>query len=338
MLLLNMLRCLFMSCVPIFIILSGYLMSKKELNKKYLFKIVRILITYLLCSILCFVLINIIEGNLSKLSIFNFLFNLLSYTAAPYAWYVNMYISLFLLIPFLNILWNNLKGKKYKLYLLLILFLIGILPNTINIFNVSDLNWWLNPASSRTYNQLVPNFWQETTYIILYYFIGCYLKDYKIKLSKRKNIILLLLSIILFGVYNYYRNYNALFGWETYVGYSSLEVLIITFLIVNLVLNLKINIKSSKISNIISKISYLTFGTYLLSAIFDKWLYPILNKHANMLLECLPYLLLMVLIITICSLITSYLVEILIILSKKAIISLKAKIDEKLLLNINIKD
>ena len=45
MLFLNIYRCLFIICVPIFIILSGYLMSKRELNKKYLFKIVRILIT-----------------------------------------------------------------------------------------------------------------------------------------------------------------------------------------------------------------------------------------------------------------------------------------------------
>ena len=306
----NMLRCLFMSCVPIFIILSGYLMSKRELNKKYLFKIVRILITYLICSILCFILINIIEGN-TKLSVINFISGILSYSAAPYAWYVNMYLGLFLIIPFLNILWNNLKDKRQKQYLLLILFIIGILPNAINIFNLEDPSWWLNPASSREYHQLVPNFWMETTYVILYYFIGCYLKDYKLKLSRKNNIILLILSIILFGLFNYYRNYNALFGWETYVGYASLEVLIVTILVVNLILNLKINIKSTKVTKIISKVSYLTFGAYLVSAIFDKWLYPILNEHTNTLLERLPYLLLIIPIITILSLVLSYFVELL---------------------------
>lgn len=307
----NMLRCLFMSCVPIFIILSGYLMSKRELNKKYLFKIVRILITYLICSILCFILINIIEGKTNELSIFNFISGLLSYSAAPYAWYVNMYIGLFLIIPFLNILWNNLKEKRQKQYLLLVLFIIGILPNAVNIFNFKDPSWWLNPASSRSYHQLIPNYWSGITFVILYYFIGCYLKDYKLKLSRKKNIILLILSIILFGLFNYYRNYNALFGWETYVGNASLEVLIVTVLVVNLILNLKIDIKSPKVTKIISKVSYLTFGAYLVSAIFDRWLYPILNEHTNTLLERLPYLLLMIPSITVLSLALSYLVELL---------------------------
>ena len=39
MILLNIARCLFITCVPIFMILSGYLMSKKEFNRKYLQKI-----------------------------------------------------------------------------------------------------------------------------------------------------------------------------------------------------------------------------------------------------------------------------------------------------------
>ena len=37
--LLNILRCLFIICVPLFILLTGYFMSKKELNKSYLKKL-----------------------------------------------------------------------------------------------------------------------------------------------------------------------------------------------------------------------------------------------------------------------------------------------------------
>ena len=317
MLVLNILRCLFMACVPIFIILSGYFMSKKELNKGYLKKIVRIVVTYLICSTLCYILINLIEGNSSELSIVKYISGILSFSAAPYGWYVNMYFGLFLLIPFLNILWNNLKDKKQKQYLLIILFVIGILPNAVNIFNLQDPSWWLHPASSRAYHQLIPDYWVGTTYVILYYFIGCYLKEYKLNISRKKNIIFLLISIILFGLFNYYRNYNALFGWESYVGNESLEVLIVTVLIVNLILNIKLNVKNEKITKIIAKISYLTFGAYLLSAIFDRWFYPILNSHTDTLVERLPYLLLLVPLIFICSIAFSYLVDLLMILSNK---------------------
>ena len=34
-----------------------------------------------------------------------------------YSWYVNMYIGLFILIPFLNTIWQNLKTEKQKKYL-----------------------------------------------------------------------------------------------------------------------------------------------------------------------------------------------------------------------------
>ena len=325
MILLNIARCLFITCVPIFMILSGYLMSKKEFNRKYLQKIIRIISTYFLCSLMCIIAVYFIE-NQEMLPLKDYFFQILSFKAAPYSWYVNMYLGLFLLIPFLNILWNNLKGQKPKQYLIVILFIIGILPNSINIFNFDSLNWWLEPSSSRLYQQLIPDYWATTTYIILYYFIGCYLKEYKLKLSIKKNIVFLLTFIIIFGLFNYYRNFNALFEWGSYVGYSSIEVVITTILFVNLILNFKINIKSKKILDFIGKISYLTFGAYLLSAIFDRYFYPILQSHTNTLIQRIPYLFLLIPVIFIFSLLLSWIVELMITFGKKIILLLKNKI------------
>ena len=289
-----------MSCVPIFIVLSGYLMSKKELNKKYLSKITRIITTYIICSIVCYILIPLVKNSdIRGLSIKGCITSILSFKAAPYSWYVNMYFGLFLIIPFLNVLWNNLK-KKQKQYLILILFIIGILPNSINIFNFDNLTWWLSSSSSRAYQQLIPNYWGGITYIIFYYFIGCYLKEYKLNISRRKNVFLLILSLGLFGLFNYYRNYNALFEWASYVDYSSIEVIVVTILLVNLILNIKLNLKNKRDIKAISKISYLTFGAYLLSAIFDNWFYPILINNTTTLLSRVPYLLLIIPAILFC--------------------------------------
>lgn len=88
MLFLNIARCLFMSCVPLFIVLSGYLMSKKELNKNYLKKSIRIIATYILCSIACLIGLYFIE-NQEMLSIKDYFFKILLFQAAPYSWYVN---------------------------------------------------------------------------------------------------------------------------------------------------------------------------------------------------------------------------------------------------------
>lgn len=127
-------RHLFIICVPLFLIITGYLMKNKELNKNYILKLGRIIITYLLCSIVCYIVLRI-NGTWSFKE---FILKLLDFTAAPYGWYVSMYIGLYLLIPFLNILWNNLKSKKQKQHLIFILFLLIVLPTVINIFGFGN--------------------------------------------------------------------------------------------------------------------------------------------------------------------------------------------------------
>ena len=253
-------------------------MKDKIFNKSYLKKIGRLILTYVLCSIACIILLTIIE-NREVFSIKTYISSILSFKAAPYSWYVNMYIGLYLLIPFLNILWNNLKTKENKRMLLIVLIILIVLPTLLNIWNFDSLEWWVHPGSSNTYQTLIPNFWLGIGYPILYYFIGCYLKDYKLNISLKKNIALLFMLLILFGLFNYYRNYGYIFNWGIYADYHSFETVIITILLANLTLNkISISIKNIKIQKVISKISYLTFGAYLASAIFDSWYYPYLNN------------------------------------------------------------
>jgi len=167
MLCLNIIRCLLITCVPLFIILTGYLMNEKELNKKYIMKLSRIITTYILCAIACLIALHFIEHR-EIYSLKSYIFNILEFKAAPYAWYVNMYIGLYLIIPFLNILWKNLKTKRLKQYLLMILIVLFVLPTMLNTFNLYDINWWKNPSSLRTYQMLIPNYWMGG---ILYYII-----------------------------------------------------------------------------------------------------------------------------------------------------------------------
>lgn len=180
-------------------------------------------------------------------------------------------------MPILNILWNNLDKPKRK-YLIGVLLILFVLPTFTNIYNFKDTYWWLAP--SKHYQTLVPNYWVGDNYIILYYFIGCYLKDYKLNISKLKNIILLLLSLIAFGVFNFYRFHNTVFVAESFTCYYSFEIFIISLFLANLLLNnMKISIKNKTINKLIEKISFLTFVAYLLSVIFEEILYPlIVNK------------------------------------------------------------
>ena len=118
--------------------------------------------------------------------------------------------------------------------------------------------------------------------------------------------------MIIFGLFNFYRNYGSYFDWGIYTGYSSFEVLIMTILVANLILNYKdFNFKSIKLTKFINKISVLTFGAYLLSRIFDALLYPLINNNTMYIKERVIYIIPTVIIISILSLIAAYFIDLL---------------------------
>lgn len=117
--------------------------------------------------------------------------------------------------------------------------------------------------------------------------------------------------MIVFGLFNYYRNYNSLFDWGMYSGYYSFEVFTISMLFANLVLNnFKINIKNKLVTKLMPKIAYLTFGAFLLSKIFDSLIYSKVFVNTKYIKERLLYWIPIVLIIIICSLLLSYIIDI----------------------------
>lgn len=83
---------------------------------KYFAGIWKILRIYLISSIFCILLkIFYLKGVVTLRGILG---SILNFSANPYAWYVNMYIGLFLITPVLNVLWGGLKieGKKSLLH------------------------------------------------------------------------------------------------------------------------------------------------------------------------------------------------------------------------------
>ena len=65
-------------------------------------------------------------------SIKEFLSKILNFDLSAYVWFVEMYIGLYLLTPFINTLYNNIDIKMKK-YLIIILVCLTFLPSTINL-------------------------------------------------------------------------------------------------------------------------------------------------------------------------------------------------------------
>ena len=278
----TLMRNTFMICVPLFIILTGYLMCNKQLSKDYYKGIIRTIGIYILVSIVC-VIYKILFTDY-QFNVLNIIFDILGFKAAIYSWYVEMYIGLFLLIPFLNIIYQNLKSQKEKKTLIITISVLTIFPATLNYYHELLPQWWIN------------------IYPFIYYFIGCYLKEFGIRISKKKNILLIAVFVIFFGSICYYKNYGLNFMPQSWAEISNV---VLSVLIFNLLLNINLTNISNILKKILKNISEAVLGAYLISSIFDDICYKILNSHIHTVGEKLKYYILIVPVVFVCSLIAS---------------------------------
>lgn len=151
-------RNFFMICVPLFLILTGFLMNKKVVSRKYYSGLKKTYITYVLASIACLVYFSI--STQRSFGIIESIKMILNFSAAPYSWYIEMYIGLFLLIPFINILYNGLKSKKQKIGLIITMLSLTVLPSVMNIWGISrKIQGILLPGGSENWVKIIPNYW-----------------------------------------------------------------------------------------------------------------------------------------------------------------------------------
>lgn len=313
-------RTLFATCIPLFLLLTGYLMSKKTLCKRYYLGLVRIMLIYVISGIVC----ALFKRNYLKLDI-DFktaVMELLNFTLAPYGWYIELYIGLFLIIPFLNILYNGINSQRHKKILLVTLFSMTILPTLFNIFSFTSKQAWYNPSATDTITEILPNWW-TMIYPITYYFIGTYIREYGLKIKTPIAIITLAVSIASFGAFNFFRSYNTTFESGSYIGWQGIEPFVMAVLIFTLLSRIKANKMPSWIRWVLWKISDAALGIYLLSYIFDTIAYKKLLQAVPVMSERLKYYFVIVTFIFICSLVLSIVLNLLLKLMSFAVEQIK---------------
>lgn len=299
----TVLRTLFSVCVPLFMILSGFLLCNKTLKKGYYSGIRKTIIVYILVAIAC-IIYKSCNGSytLTPLTFFTGIFD---FSGANYSWYIEMYIGLFLIIPFLNIIYKNLDSRKQKNILLITLIAITILPSLFNAFKFDSYEWWANPATDTDTQKLMPSWWVGI-YPITYYFTGCYIREYGTKIKNVFLIIALVIAIFGFGTFNFYRCYGSTFTTANYVYWYGIEPYVMSVLIFLIISKLKLENINVKTKFVLWKISDLVLGTYLLSFIFDAiYYYEFLNKNTTDFYARFPFMPLMILCVFVSALISS---------------------------------
>lgn len=259
-----------------FLLLSGYLLCEKRLGKHYYIKIIRVLILYILSSCICiFFKALVLKMPMNGLKP---VLRILDYSGAQYAWYVNMYIGLFLIIPFLNILWNSCTDRQRKLLVIISLVLTTV-PATLNIFNFEyndgfpDLYFWAN-SRINTYNVIVPDYWKGN-YAILYFIVGAYLKKYRKEVVKTKWLLLFFtLDILGFGSLLFIRNiYSVFITTDPLVGWQNVFTVSSAVLLFEIIYRVNMKKWPCCIKKGLTLISQRSFTMFLISYITDKLIY-----------------------------------------------------------------
>lgn len=268
----------FMICVPLFIMLTGYLMHRKQISLRYFVGIKRVLIVYALCTI-C-ILIYKIFCLKERMSVLDMIFNITSYQ--QYSWYIEMYIGLFLLIPFLNVLYHGLEEKRKKQMLILVLMVLVIVPSVFNILDTTII--------SVTDTKIAPAWWIYL-YPLLYYYLGAYLSEFhsSIRLKLSTNLLLIIAAVILSGTFSYLRCYGKAFIWGQWGSYNGFTTLIVAVLVFLFLLRVKMEKWHPFLKRVIVKISEVSLSMYLLSWIFDNYAYPILNEKVPFMRDRIVY-------------------------------------------------
>lgn len=251
-------RMLCTTCVPLFLLLSGWLHGSKKLSARYYLGILRILEVYFISTLACILFEALYLHNL--MSPRDMLGGLVNYEINGYAWYVLLYGGLFLMMPFLNMMYHGCSGRNQKLILVFSFFALSILPSLLNTFVHVYSLWW------------------SKLYPICYYFTGAFLREF---LGKKKPGPLALAMIALlaaFCLFNQFLFRGEALSYES-VHYEHYQIYILTVLLFALLYSLDLSRLSALFSRLIYKVADLSFAAYLMSWISDGIIYREFVPH-----------------------------------------------------------
>ena len=246
-------KTLFTTCIPLYVMLSGFLNNRKALSARYYLGLIRILGVYLICGIACLAFEQC--SGIAHRSPAEMVSALVNFSCCDYAWYIMMYFGLFLMIPFLNMAYHGLTTRKQKLVLVATFLALSVLPSLLNL-----------------YFQLY-SLWCTRLYPLCYYFTGAYLSEYMPKAKPGKWAAALLAFLAAYSVFFYFHhdaNGAALIG----VYQDTFPVYILSVLLFVTLFHLPLGTVPGPVAALLRKVSDLTLPAYLLTWITDSLIYP----------------------------------------------------------------
>ena len=245
-------------CVPLFFMISGMLLIKEKFDKKkYLKRITRFILLLIIWSIIYVITNKTLNGNILVKIVYT-IFN--PSKTQGHLWFMYAIIGLYISLPFIQSMCQNMNKEKENLFLLLWGILSGIIVILVPVARY---------ITKSNIDIIYPIPIINATYYLGYFICGYILGNRyeKEKNNKKINticIISFIISSLITIFVTYYLSIKNNSLYEPMMWYRSMFTIISSVSIFVLFIANSDKFKNSLITNI----SGLTFGVYLIHMIF----------------------------------------------------------------------
>lgn len=262
-----------MVCVPLFLILTGWLQKDRIWSWDYYKGIGSLLATYVLASILCAVFRALfLDGVWSPVA---WMRDLLAFRLAPYGWYIELYLGLFLLIPFLNAAWRGLKNKRARQCLVITVVFLSIGPS----LNVISMHFgWKTVLSG----------W-DNLYPVAYYFLGCYLRDYPPRWSRKGLLLMDAAAVLAGGLLHAYQAIGEPFGFFALTYWNGFFTFLAVVSVFQLLRSCPFERAPRRVRRTVSLMASLSLPAFLVSWVPDQIAYGLLKRLVPTMVQRFPW-------------------------------------------------
>lgn len=245
-------RWLSVSCIGIFLMLTGYLKSDRTDFRSCYRGLPAVLLGYALAAVISIPVRHFLLGDTQSFSVW--LKRLFGFTAVYYGWYVEMYVGLILLIPFVNMVLERMEDRWHLLTFAGVMLALTALPGA------TPLN-------------IAPDHWRGL-YPLTYYILGATVRRFKPKLHPMLGIFAALGISALLGAATVLSTddiLNEAFTQE----FADLWIVLISFSLFAGLYHIRVPTIPAKLLKIGAGGCY---GGYLLSHLLDAWCYRLIPQ------------------------------------------------------------
>lgn len=240
------LESVFAIAVDIFMIISGFFLINS--NKRNLWKVIELLFQVILFRVGKYLILGIFKNDIT--------INGILMSLVPANYFVILYITVFILSPFINVLIHNLNEKNRKDFLMIMILVLSIYPTLVDVLAEIVGHQLIGLSSIGMYGS---QWGYSLVNFILCYIIGANIsinKEKLFKINTYKLILGFIINIIIILIWSIINDYTGYYTEKSALEYCN-PIIILNSIIIFILFN-KLHI-SSKIINELSKATFTVF-------------------------------------------------------------------------------